>query len=162
MTDDIRVDSSFFDEMDGDTGVFFNIEDLDFNLSNQGNVEKWLYHFVTEEDFTIKKIDYIFCSDQYLHSINVEHLNHDTFTDIITFDLSTSNTSIESDIFISIDRVKENAYNLKVSFQDELLRVLAHGVLHLMGYKDKSSEDIVLMRQKEQYCIDLYHRLFPS
>ena len=120
----------------------------------QALVKKWLKALFDRENFYIGDVSYIFCSDEYLLSINMKYLNHNTYTDIITFDYSSDSpvqaTSgikkndklILGDIFISIDRVKENADKFKVSFKNELFRVMAHGILHLMGYKDKTTKDI--------------------
>jgi len=99
-------------------------------------------------------LNFIFCSDNYLLKINVEHLNHDTYTDIITFDYSKEDR-ISGDIFISIDRVEENAKSHKTSFENELHRVIIHGVLHLLGYGDKEPGQKAEMRQKEDFCLSL-------
>ncbi|HNY06975.1 MAG TPA: rRNA maturation RNase YbeY, partial [Bacteroidales bacterium] len=115
-------------------------EVIDFDLKNQSVIKKWINHVVENEKKEIETINYIFCNDEYLHNLNVDYLKHDTLTDIITFDYSTDNT-ISGDIFISIERVKENAVLFKKSFDDELNRVIVHGILHLIGYNDKSPED---------------------
>ena len=99
-------------------------------------------------------INYIFCSDNYLHQINFQYLDHDTFTDIITFDQSDKD-QIEGDIFISIDRVHENANERNISFVNELHRVMIHGILHLLGYNDKTPKEKQLMREKEDECLSL-------
>jgi rRNA maturation RNase YbeY len=104
----------------------------------------------------MKRIDYIFCSDEFLLNINRSFLNHDTFTDIVTFDLSDHPNEIIGEIYISIDRVKENATLHNCSFTTEILRVLFHGSLHLCGYKDKSKKDIIEMRGKEDFYISTY------
>ena len=106
----------------------------------------------------IDTINYIFCSDEYLLSINQEYLQHDTYTDIITFDLSNNKTEIVSDIYISIDRVKENAQKFNSNIEHELHRVLFHGILHLCGLKDKSKQDAALMRSKEEYYLNTYFK----
>lgn len=111
-----------------------------------------------QEGFTIGDINYIFCDDEYLLKINLEYLNHDTLTDIITFDY-VENGVLSGDIYISIERVRENAVIFSVPFEQELLRVLAHGVLHLCGYKDKTNKDSVLMRQKEDTAIQLFNTI---
>jgi len=134
--------------------IQFFSEDISFQLSNPGQVSEWIEKITRSENHLIGFLNFIFCSDDYLHNINVEHLNHDTFTDIITFDYSDENT-ISGDIFISIDRVKENAVSHKSSFDNELHRVIIHGVLHLLGYKDKQPEDKVEMRQTEDFCLSL-------
>jgi rRNA maturation RNase YbeY len=108
------------------------------------------------EGFMCGDINYIFCNDDYLHEINVKYLNHDTLTDIISFDY-TEGRIISGDIFLSVERVKDNALDFDVSFNLELLRVMVHGVLHYCGYEDKSEEDEKLMRVKENEKIRMFH-----
>ncbi|MGW9684570.1 rRNA maturation RNase YbeY [Flagellimonas sp. 2504JD1-5] len=127
-----------------------------FHFKDKTKFSDWINRVVASEDFSIGEIDYIFCSDDYLLTINQEYLNHDTFTDIITFDYSSGN-SVSGDIFISTDRVKENSESYNVGFEEELLRVMSHGVLHLMGYGDKLEDERKLMRQKEDEKIKLFH-----
>lgn len=134
--------------------ITFNSEDLIFSLSNEQSVVDWINNAINEEHKSIGKIAYIFCSDKYLHNINLTHLNHDTYTDIITFDYS-ENEFVSGDIFISIDRVKENAVTYKTTFENELFRVLIHGVLHLLGYNDKTTVDAKTMRTKEDFYLTL-------
>lgn len=119
------------------------------------SIKKWLREIAQEENFKIQDLSYVFCSDEYLLNINIQHLDHDTFTDIITFDLSSEPTLpiIEAEIYISIDRVKENASKFNQSFPSELSRVLSHGILHLCGYKDKSPVEQKIMREKEDYYL---------
>ncbi len=131
--------------------IAFNYE-TDFNLKNETTTEKWILEAVDEEGFEVGEINYIFCNDEYLHKINVEFLQHDTLTDIISFDY-TLGKLIGGDIFISIERVKDNAKDFNVSFEEELHRVLIHGILHYMGYKDKTDEEKQLMRAKENYYL---------
>jgi probable rRNA maturation factor len=131
--------------------IAFNYE-TDFNLDNEENTKKWITNCVEEGGFEIGEINYIFCDDDYLHKINVEFLQHDTLTDIISFDY-TLGKLIGGDIFISIPRVKENANEFSVSFKEELHRVMIHGVLHYMGYKDKTDDEKQLMRDKENSCL---------
>ena len=131
--------------------IEFNYE-TNFQLNREGNIKKWILSCVEKEGFKIGEINYIFCDDTYLHQLNVEFLNHDTLTDIISFD-NTVGKIIGGDIFISIERVKENAETFAVLFDDELHRVLIHGVLHYMGFKDKSAKDIAVMRDKENECL---------
>lgn len=100
-------------------------------------------------------INFIFCSDTYLLNLNIEYLNHNTLTDIITFNSAENNNEISGDIYISIDRVKENAKNLKITLAKELHRVIIHGILHLCGYKDEIQEDIKIIRKTEDYYLDL-------
>jgi len=130
-------------------------EAIDFDLKNQSVIKKWINHVVENEKKEIETINYIFCNDEYLHNLNVDYLKHDTLTDIITFDYSTDNT-ISGDIFISIERVKENAVLFKKSFDDELNRVIVHGILHLIGYNDKSPEDKAVMTEKEDFYL-MFH-----
>lgn len=135
--------------------ITFNYE-TDFELQNEADYEAWIETIIESEDFTEGEINFIFCDDSYLHKINVEYLDHDTFTDIISFDYTIGNL-ISGDIFISIERVKENAKEYEVSFDKELLRVMSHGILHYCGYKDKSEEDSNLMRQKENEKMEMFH-----
>lgn len=134
--------------------ILFNTEELDFSLTNEQLIKDWVAQTIIAEDNILGEVSYIFCSDEYLHKINMEYLQHDTYTDIITFDYSELNV-ISSDIFISIDRVKENALTYKKTFEEELNRVLIHGVLHLLGYKDKTDEEAKLMRAKEDFYLNL-------
>jgi rRNA maturation RNase YbeY len=135
--------------------ISFNYE-TDFELPNEEAFENWIIDIVDSEASAVGEINYVFCDDDYLHKINVEYLNHDTLTDIISFDYTVGNL-IQGDIFISIERVKDNANDFKVSFEEELKRVMAHGVLHYCGYKDKTDADAELMRQKEEEKIKLFH-----
>ena len=133
---------------------FFN-EDLDFNLEDVSKTTSWIQNILYDEGFVDENINYIFCSDPYLHKMNIEYLEHDTLTDIITFDNSDSATNIEADIFISVERVKENANQLNKLFEEELHRVIIHGLLHIIGYSDKTEADQRLMREKEDACLSL-------
>jgi probable rRNA maturation factor len=134
--------------------TFFN-EDVSFKLSSPNKVRRWIKEVIQLEKQTLSEISYIFCSDDYLHNMNVQYLNHDTLTDIITFDNSEEEDQIEGDIFISVDRVKENATQLNLPFDTELHRVMIHGILHLCGYKDKTTPEKELMRKKEDACLSL-------
>ncbi len=131
--------------------INYNYE-TDFNLDNEDQISQWILSIVNLENFKAGDINYIFCDDQYLHKINLEYLNHDTLTDIISFDYSVGK-KLQGDIFISIERVAENADKYKVSFDDELHRVLAHGILHYCGYKDKTESDAEQMRSKENFYL---------
>ena len=135
--------------------ISFNYE-TDFELDNEEAFENWIINIIDSEASAVGEISYVFCDDDYLHNINVEYLNHDTLTDIISFDYTVGNL-IQGDIFISIERVKDNANDFKVSFKEELKRVMCHGLLHYCGYKDKSEEDAKLMRLKEEEKIKLFH-----
>jgi probable rRNA maturation factor len=134
---------------------FFN-EDFDFKFKQKNEIKKWLKDSAKNEGFTIKDLNFVFCSDEYLHKINIEYLEHDTLTDIITFDNSEVKGRIEGDIFISIERVKDNASDFGVAFEHEFRRVLIHGVMHLCGYKDKTIEDEKQMRAKENQYLELF------
>lgn len=135
--------------------VIFNYE-TDFHLENELVYEQWIDAVIESEGKEPGEINYIFCDDEYLHNINMQYLNHDTLTDIISFDYCIGDL-ISGDIFISIERVLDNAKDYEVSFNEELLRVLAHGVLHYCGYKDKTENEALLMRTKEQEKIDMFH-----
>ncbi len=130
-----------------DDKVIYNVEDIDFQLVSQDLLSAWIEKTIETEGATLGAVSYIFCSDDYLHQMNVEYLNHDTLTDVITFPYNDN--PIEGDIFISIDRVKDNAQDLAVAFDDELHRVMIHGVLHLCGYSDETDEQEAEMRRKE-------------
>jgi rRNA maturation RNase YbeY len=140
---------------DEEMAICFTAEEIAFALPDENEVEKWLKKVVEQEDCQLRLLNFIFCSDEYLHQLNVQYLHHDTLTDVITFPYSTP-PEIEGDIFISIDRVRENAQVFGVSFQQELHRVMAHGVLHLCGYKDKSEKEENLMRKKEDEALALW------
>ena len=135
--------------------IHFFQEDTDFQLSDERSTSHWVNSIVSQEGFELQELNFIFCSDEYLYRMNMEYLNHDTYTDIITFDNSEEEKHIEGDIFISIDRVKDNAKEIKSPFEDELDRVIIHGVLHLMGLKDKTSDEKEEMRKKEETCLSL-------
>ncbi len=130
--------------------------ETDFELSNEADYASWITAILASEAKDLGELNYIFCNDEYLHKINVEYLNHDTLTDIISFDY-TEGSIVSGDIFISTERVAENAKDFNVMFHVELLRVMAHGVLHYCGYKDKSDADAHLMRTKEEEKIKLFH-----
>ena len=135
--------------------VIFNYE-TDFQLENESEYEQWIDAVIESEGKEPGEINYIFCDDEYLHNINMQYLNHDTLTDIISFDYCIGDL-ISGDIFISVERVEDNAKDYEVSFKNELLRVLAHGVLHYCGYKDKSEDEVLIMRSKEQEKINMFH-----
>lgn len=130
--------------------------ETNFQLDNEETFTSWLNDIVSSEHFLMGHVNFIFCNDEYLLKVNQEYLNHDTYTDIITFDYSEGKT-LHGDIFVSIERITENALSFQFGFQEELLRVMSHGILHLSGYKDKSVEDIRLMRMKEDEKIAMFH-----
>ena len=127
-----------------------------FTLKNRRAIKLWLDQVAKNEKKSIEGVNYIFCDDEYLHKINVEYLDHDTLTDIISFDYTVGNV-LQGDIFVSIERVRDNANDFNVSFEEELKRVLSHGVLHYCGYKDKSPKDEALMRSKEEEKMQMFH-----
>ena len=135
--------------------ISFNYE-TDFELDNEAIYEDWISRIIESEGFDEGEINFIFCDDDYLHKINVEYLDHDTLTDIISFDYTVGNV-LQGDIFVSVERVRDNANDFNVSFDDELKRVLSHGVLHYCGYKDKSPKDEALMRSKEEEKMQMFH-----
>ncbi|MDN3595914.1 rRNA maturation RNase YbeY [Zunongwangia endophytica] len=128
----------------------------DFSLGDEETYKSWLSRVISSEEKRLGEISYIFCDDEYLLDINQRFLNHDTYTDIISFDDSLGNL-LNGDIYISTERVKENAEEYNEEFATELKRVLVHGVLHYCGYKDKSEEDAAQMREKEMEKIELFH-----
>ena len=129
--------------------ISFFEQDISFKLKDKRKIKQWLKATIEAEGFELDDLTYIFCSDAYLLQINQQYLDHDTYTDIITFDNSVEASDITGDIFISIDRVSENAVKFGQTFTDELHRVIVHGVLHLLGYKDKTPNDNKKMTQKE-------------
>ncbi|MEN8250791.1 MAG: rRNA maturation RNase YbeY [Bacteroidota bacterium] len=133
---------------------FFN-EDTDFILPDTEGTSKWINKVLNEEKRQAKIINYIFCSDKHLLKLNQQYLNHETLTDIITFDNSELPDMLEADIFISVDRVKDNASQLNTVFDNELHRVMIHGLLHLIGYNDHTDDEKQVMRKKEDACLSL-------
>lgn len=131
--------------------ISFNYE-TDFELNNENQLSEWIANAIDNEDFKEGEINYIFCDDAYLLDLNIEFLEHDTLTDIISFDYCLGKL-INGDIYISVERVKENANDFDVTFENELSRVMIHGILHYCGYKDKSEADEAEMRSKENYYI---------
>ncbi len=127
------------------------------NGNKRKSIRQMLDTIAENHGYIIQNICYIFMSDDELLEINQSHLQHDDYTDIITFDLSDTEASIDGEIYISVERIKENAIKFQCSEEDELIRVLSHGVLHLMGYKDKSEKDSQKMRDAENKSIEIYH-----
>ncbi len=138
-----------------DLPIEFIAEDIPFTVPDEDKLKDWIEKVISFYEFDLESLTFIFCSDDYLLDINKSYLDHDTLTDIITFDNSDVEQTIEGDIFISIDRVKENATNYNVPFFEELHRVIIHGVLHLIGYDDKTESNKMEMRQKEDYWLSL-------
>ena len=135
--------------------VNFFDEEIRSSLTNKRIVKGWISQIAKNKGFKITALNYIFCSDDYLLDININYLNHNDYTDIITFDQSEKPEEIEGDIYVSIDRVKENAIKHNTSYQQELCRVLAHGLLHLCGYKDKTQNQKEKMRREENGALSL-------
>ena len=136
-----------------DTPIEFIAEDIEFSLIDQDKIKEWINRIIEKHGYTLENLTYIFCSDEYLHQINLEYLDHDTYTDIITFNNADEAGVVESDIFISIDRVKENGEALNTTFIDELHRVMIHGVLHLLGFDDKTAALKQKMQQEEDLSL---------
>jgi len=129
--------------------IYFFEEDIEFKLKNKIALRRWIKDTIVAEGYKLKELNYIFCSDAYLLEINKQYLNHDTYTDIVTFDNSEQAKTIVGDIFISVERIKENAQKFKTTEATELHRVMVHGALHLLGYKDKTPLSKNLMTQQE-------------
>ncbi|GAB3922619.1 rRNA maturation RNase YbeY [Mucilaginibacter myungsuensis] len=129
--------------------ITFFEEDTKFKPKNKVALRKWIKDTIVAEGYKLDELNYIFCSDAYLLQINQQYLNHDTYTDIVTFDNSEEEKVIVGDIFISVERIIENAAKFKVSTDDELHRVIIHGALHLLGYKDKTKASKTLMTNME-------------
>lgn len=135
--------------------IYFFLEEVTYNLRHKRKIREWIFKSTENEDYKIGVLNYILTNDNILVQINKEYLRHFNLTDIITFDLSEKEGELSGDIFISIDRARENAREFQVSLSNELSRLMIHGVLHLMGYKDKSREEQVIMREKEEYYLSL-------
>jgi rRNA maturation RNase YbeY len=139
--------------------IYFFTEETQFKLPEKQKRKTWLKELARNEAFKISELNYIFCSDEYLHQMNLDYLEHDTLTDIITFDTSEKEKELAGDIFISIDRVNENAQERSIDQSTELSRVISHGLYHLLGYKDKKKNEIELMRAKEEFAIKLFSEI---
>ncbi|GAA4928255.1 rRNA maturation RNase YbeY [Mucilaginibacter defluvii] len=133
--------------------INFFEEDIKFKLKQKTQVRQWIKETIEAEGYKLKELNYIFCSDAYLIEINRQYLNHDTYTDIVTFDNSEIEGDIVGDIFISVERTRENAAKFNVADADELHRVIIHGTLHLLGYPDKKPADKKIMTQKEDFYL---------
>lgn len=138
--------------------VNYYFEDTAFKLKAKTKIKNWLKLVAESEVYTLGSVSVIFCSDNYILDINQRFLQHDYFTDIITFDYSEG-SKISGDLFISVDSVKENSIEYGTDFEDELHRVIVHGILHLIGYDDHTDEDVRIMRSKENYYLSLYDLL---
>jgi len=146
------MDFPDFDELAEDA-VQFHAASIDFDLPDKEQIVHWIEATIATEQCKLDRLNFIFCSDTYLHKINVDYLDHDTLTDVITFPYAADGAPIEGDIYISIDRIKENAAKFEVTFLKELKRVMIHGVLHLCGYGDKSEVEQKIMREKENFYL---------
>ena len=133
--------------------IKFFKEEIKFRLADTDNLKYWILKIIKNKKYKLSELNFIFCGDKFLRKINKKYLNHDYYTDIITFDNSITKEFISGDIFISIDRVRINANTYKSSFNDELHRVIAHGVLHLLGYGDKSKDQKIEMKKMEDRCL---------
>ncbi|TBX71193.1 rRNA maturation RNase YbeY [Flavobacterium silvisoli] len=135
--------------------ISFNYE-TDFKLADEKLYAEWISKVISSELRNEGDINYIFCDDEYLIEINQQYLNHDTLTDIISFDYSIGN-ELHGDVFVSVERVRDNAVDFNVDFEEELRRVMIHGILHYCGYKDKTTEDEKVMRAKEEEKMQMFH-----
>jgi probable rRNA maturation factor len=138
------------------SNIFFHFLTKEFSLKNRTSLKSFISLLLEKEGRKVGTINYIFCTDDYLLELNKSYLKHFTLTDIITFELSAPNEPVLSDIYISINRVKENAKTFQIPFKKELHRVIFHGALHLSGYKDKKTSEKKLMREKENFYLDSY------
>ncbi len=138
--------------------VYFYYPEKKYRIEDRCGLKQAISELFWTERREVGRINYIFCSDEYLLLINRQYLNHDYYTDIITFDLSSDPANVVSDIYVSVDRVSENAKTLGIPRSRELVRVIFHGALHLCGYKDKSRNDISVMRRKENYYLKQYFK----
>jgi rRNA maturation RNase YbeY len=129
------------------------------NLADRKKIRSLLSTTAKKHSKTIQTLQYVFVSDDDLHQINLDFLNHDTLTDIITFDLGTTSTVVDGEIYISLDRVRENSSTLNTPYFEELICVVSHGLLHLVGFKDKTSKDAAIMRSKEEECLSLWRSI---
>ena len=138
--------------------VSYFFENTDFKLKGKTRIKQWLKLVAESEIFTLGNVSVIFCSDNYILDVNQRYLEHDYFTDIITFDYCEGDR-LSGDLFISVDSVKENSLEYGTEFKDELNRVIVHGILHLIGYDDHTDEDVMTMREKENYYLDIRSHL---
>lgn len=137
--------------------IDFNFE-TDFKLDRTADLQKWITEIIISEGFDLGEVLYVFCDDEFLHKLNVEFLNHDTLTDIISFDYGVGK-QINGEMYISVERVADNAKDFKTKFEDELHRVMIHGIFHFCGFNDKGSEDEILMRKKEEEALEKLSQL---
>lgn len=126
-----------------------------FKLKNPVKTSTWIRKVIKKEGKSLRSLNYVFCTDEYLREMNIQFLKHRTYTDIITFNYNPSKMEIEGEIYISVDRVRENAETFQTDFPTELNRVIIHGVLHLLGFNDKTKAEKTAMREKEDACLSL-------
>jgi len=143
-----------------ETQISFYLEDTSYYLRSKKNIRKWITQVILSEGKKTGVINFVICSDKYLLELNQEYLNHNTYTDTITFDYSEDDKAIIGDVFISIDRIKENAKSYSQKLSTELHRVMCHGVLHLLGFADKTEKQSLQMRDKEDYYLSLLPKYF--
>jgi len=139
--------------------IRFSVQSVDFELHEPENVKKWISELIKRRGKVVGNINYLFCDDEYLLGVNQQYLNHDTYTDIITFDYVVANL-ISGDIMISVDRVGDNSVQLDTDYEQELHRVIIHGVLHLLGQGDKSEQESAEMRRQENDALRLWDEMF--
>jgi probable rRNA maturation factor len=139
--------------------INFRSGDRAFAFTNKTIIKAFIEKLINKEGRVLFEINYVFCSDEFLLNMNRDFLQHDYYTDIITFGLSEKNQPIEAEIYISIDRVKDNALSLGVAYKEEMLRVIFHGALHLCGYKDKTKSETSTMRAKEDQYLQLFTKI---
>ncbi|MEL6539183.1 MAG: rRNA maturation RNase YbeY [Bacteroidota bacterium] len=139
--------------------VRFFVEDIAFTPPAIAIITPWVQQVVQQANHTLGPLSFIFCSDRYLHEKNVQYLQHDTLTDVITFDYAEEPKTVTGDIYISVERVRENAVTYQLSFEQELSTVMIHGVLHLLGYSDKTPEEQAIMQAQESACVALLRTL---
>ena len=149
------------DEEENSSPLLFDFEDVEVLLPDNEPLEAWINAVAASHGCTVRQVQYVFCSDDYLHQINVDYLQHDTLTDIITFPYA-SPPAIEGEIYVSVDRVKDNAQDLELPFQQELLRVIIHGILHLCGIGDKTASQAAVMRAQEDAALLLWANEFEQ
>jgi probable rRNA maturation factor len=138
-----------------EASIQFHFEEVRFELPHPERLQEWIRKIIARERCRLSSLNFIFCRDSYLHQINARYLDHDSLTDIITFPYQEP-PMVEGDVFISIDRVRENAESYDAAFHEELLRVISHGILHLCGYRDKTKEEKARMTEKEDEALRLW------
>lgn len=149
------------DEEEDIPALLFDFEDVEVPLPDILSLEAWIHAVAASHGCTVHQVQYVFCSDDYLHQMNIDYLQHDTLTDIITFPYA-SPPAIEGEIYVSVDRVKDNATDLNLPFQQELLRVIIHGILHLCGTGDKTESQAAVMRAQEDAALQLWANEFEQ